>query len=123
VMITACVALEVCALVVFDAGLVGVAWGCSIPMAAVSALFLPAHFNRRMGISFGSTVLQSWLPATLACLPGIALLLGWNTYHRPDSWIELISIVVIVGILTAAGAWCFALRAAERARIRRMLPF
>ena len=105
-----------------DGGLVSVAWSCSIPVFLTSSLILPAYFNYKMNIKASETLRRSWLPAVAGCAPGIALILGWNRFAPPESWLALVAVVVVVGGATALGGWLFALSDLERKRIRRLLP-
>jgi hypothetical protein len=114
--------LQIAAIEVFDAGLVGVALGCCIPMAVVSGIFLPVYFNRRMQIGTKQSFKRSFLPATIGAAPGVIIIVAWAHYALPTSWPELIAVVLAAGAATALGVWIFALDAVERARIRRLLP-
>lgn len=122
IMLVASVILQVAAIVVFDAGLVGVALGCCIPMAVVSGIVLPAYFNRRMHIGIKQSCKRSFLPATIGAAPGVIVIVVWANYALPTSWPELFGVVFAAGAATALGVWIFALDAVERARIRRLLP-
>ena len=122
IMLLSSVLLQVAAIVVFDAGLLGVALGCCIPMAIVSGIVLPVYFNRRMHIGFRQSIKRSFLPAALGAAPGVIVILAWAHYLPPTSWTELIAVVFAAGGATALGAWIFSLDAVERARIRRLIP-
>jgi O-antigen/teichoic acid export membrane protein len=122
-MIASCAALSVGSVLVLDAGIVGVAWSCSIPMAGISLIVLPIHFSRVMKLPLRRSARQSWLPAALASIPAIAVILLWNTTRPPQSWFEIIGAVSIAGAFTMGFGWFIALAPVERERLRRVLPF
>ncbi len=123
VMVVSCVALASASVLLFDAGLVGIAWGCCIPMAFVSTVVLPVHFSREMQIGLMETLKQSWLPAFAASFPALILISVWTEMNTPQSWFEIIFLAGGAAGLTGIGAWFFAMSPVERNRIRRILPF
>jgi hypothetical protein len=122
VTIVTAITFAVASVLVLDAGLVGVAAGCCIPMALVSIGFLPIYSSRAMNIPIRRSLNRSWMPALLATTPAILLIFAWSVWRPPTTWIELLSAVAAAGLLILAGAWALALDTEERERLRRMLP-
>ena len=118
-----CVLASIFSVMVFDWGLIGIAWSNFLPMALTSVLILPIYFNRKMQISTLENIQNVWRPAILGSLPAVAMICIWKYTATPDSWIEIVSVVVSAMILTIIGGWFLSLKGIEKRRfIRIALP-
>ena len=64
-----------------------------------------------------------WKPALLGSLPAVATICIWKYVDEPDSWLEIISVVVAAMVLTVIGGWFLSLKEVEKKRfIRIALP-
>jgi len=96
-------------------GLVGVAWGTTIPLAVLSVGYLPYATLRLVGGSladFIKEVLGKSVGASL--LPGVLIVYSAG---RIDSYYSLIGWGVIVGIIYISTAYTVGLKPSERARL------
>ncbi len=116
VMALLCVGASVVSIRVFNLGLVGVAWSNCVPMALMSVVILPAYFNRKMDISLRESLLRIWWPALLGCAPAVGAITIWKYLSPPDSWSEILAVVVAATLVTLAAS-CF-LSFTERERKR-----
>jgi len=101
-------------LLVRPMGVIGVAWGTTIPSLAVSLLFWPWYIRRTLGISIRRYVASTWVQPALATIP-----FALATYAVERQWLagNIAVFVVQVGILlpvAAAGAWYVALAPTDR---------
>ena len=118
-----CVLASILSVKVFNWGLIGIAWSNSLPMALTSVLILPKYFNRKMHISTSENIQNVWQPAILGSLPAVAMICIWKYVASPDSWLEIVSVVVAAVALTVIGGWFLSLKEAEKKRfIRIALP-
>lgn len=122
-MIATCICLAIGSIKIFDGGIVGVAWACSLPMIFVSIVVLPIHFSRKMKLSLYLSARLSWFPAAIVSIPPIGLLFIWNEIHTPQTWLEIIAIVITIASTSSVFAWLIALTPAERARFRSVFHF
>jgi len=118
-----CVLASIISVKIFNWGLLGIAWSNSLPMALTSVLILPVYFNRKMQISIIENTQNVWKPALLGSSPAVALICIWKYVNVPDSWLEIISVVVAAMVLTVIGGWFLSLKEVEKRRfIRIALP-
>jgi O-antigen/teichoic acid export membrane protein len=118
-----CVLASIISVKVFDWDLIGIAWSNSLPMAIISVLILPIYFNRKMHISTSENIQNVWKPALLGSSPAVALICIWKFVAAPDSWLEIISVVIAAMVLTVIGGWFLSLKEVEKRRfIRIALP-
>jgi O-antigen/teichoic acid export membrane protein len=115
-----CVLASIISVKVFDWGLIGIAWSNSLPMALISVLILPIYFNRKMHISTSENVRNVWKPALLGSLPAVAMVCIWKYLAPPNSWFEIISVVVAATLLTIIGSWFLSLKEIEKKRFIRI---
>ncbi|MFC1604483.1 lipopolysaccharide biosynthesis protein [Planctomycetota bacterium] len=111
-----CVLASVVSVKVFNWGLLGIAWSNFVPMALTSVLILPIYFNRKMHISTLENIQNVWRPALLGSLPTVAMICIWKYAAAPDSWLEIVSVVVAAMVLTVAGGWFLSLKKVEKKR-------
>jgi O-antigen/teichoic acid export membrane protein len=122
-MATLCVLASVVSVKVFNWGLPGIAWSNFLPMAITSVLILPIYFNRKMHISTLDNIRNVWQPALLGSLPAAAMICIWKYLSPPNSWLEIVGIVVAAMVLTMIGGWFLSLKEVEQKRfIRIALP-
>ena len=118
-----CVLASILSVKVFNWGLLGIAWSNSLPIALISVLILPKYFHRKMHISTLENIRNVWQPALLGSLPAVATICIWKYVASPDSWLEIVSVVVAAVALTVIGGWFLSLKEAEKKRfIRIALP-
>jgi O-antigen/teichoic acid export membrane protein len=118
-----CVLASILSVKVFNWGLLGIAWSNSLPMALTSVLILPIYFNRKMHISTSENIRNVWQPALLGSLPAVAMICIWKYMAAPDSWLEIVCVVVAAMVLTVIGGWFLSLKEVEKKRfIRIALP-
>ncbi|MFQ6035805.1 MAG: lipopolysaccharide biosynthesis protein [Sedimentisphaerales bacterium] len=111
-----CVSASVVAVKVLNWGLLGIAWSNFVPMALTSGVILPIYFNWKMRISAAESVRHVWRPALWGSLPAVALFGIWKYLGPPDSWLEIITVVVTAMILTLISSWFLSLTEIERKR-------
>ncbi|MFH1716995.1 MAG: oligosaccharide flippase family protein [Planctomycetota bacterium] len=116
-----CVSVSLVSLTVFDAGLVGIAWSNFVPMALISGVVLPIYFNRKMRISVLENVRDVWQPALLGSLPAVAAITLWKCVAPPDSWLEILGVVLAAMFLTLVGGWFISLKKAEQERFTQII--
>jgi len=106
---------------VFHLGLLAIAWASCLPMAIISGIVLPIYFNTKMKISVRESVAKIWRPALLGCTPAIAVIVAWEYFRSPVSWLSLATVVAVAAVLTCISAWCFSMTPRERQRLVRTL--
>jgi O-antigen/teichoic acid export membrane protein len=121
---TAAISIILSILVVrfMDGGPISVAWACAVPMILTSIGFLPVYFNHVMRIPFARTIRDAWLPAGMAALPGVGVVLAADWFLAMNSWLELVSVMALAGLSVGVVGWFVALQPVERARFRAVLP-
>jgi len=116
-----CVSVSLVSLTIFNAGLVGIAWSNLVPMALISGVVLPIYFNRKMHISVLENVRDVWQPALLGSLPAIAAITLWKCAAPPDSWLEILGVVLAAMFLTFIGGWFISLKKDEQKRFAQII--
>ena len=115
-----CVLASILSVKVFHWGLVGIAWSNFVPMALTSVLILPIYFNRKMHISALENIRNVWQPALLGSLPAVAMICIWKYTAPPDSWLEIMSVVVAAMVLIVIGGWFLSLKEVEKKRFLKI---
>ena len=107
-MVTAllCVAASVVSIKVFNLGLLAVAWSNCLPVALISGVVLPIYFNWKMKISIRDSIHNIWWPALLGSIPAVIMIISWKYLSPPNSWAEIIAVVVAATLLTLMAS-CF----------------
>jgi len=105
----------------FNFGLIAVAWSTFIPVVLTSGLILPLYFNRRMRISLRENIKYVWMPALQGTLPAVLMITAWKFVAPPQSWSQLIAVVLLAGIVTLFSSWHFSLTPVEQKRFGSML--
>lgn len=120
VMALLCVSISVVSVKFLRLGLLGIAWSNFLPMVLISGVILPIYFNWKMRISTLECVRNVWWPAILGSLPAVALIGVWKYVAAPDSWSEILGVVIAGMVLTLAGGWFWSLEDSERGRFARI---
>jgi len=115
-----CVLASILSVKVFHLGLRGIAWSNFLPMAITSVLILPIYFNRKMHISTLENIRNVWQPALLGSLPAVAMICIWKYAAAPDSWLEIVSVVVLAMVLIVIGGWFLSLKKVEKKRFLKI---
>jgi O-antigen/teichoic acid export membrane protein len=115
-----CVLASIVSVKVFNWGLIGIAWSNFLPMALTSVLILPIYFNRKVNISTLENIRNVWQPALLGSLPAVAMICVWKYVATPDSWFEIVSVVVAAMVLTMISGWFLSLKEVEKKRFIRI---
>ena len=111
-----CVLASILSVKVFNWGLLGIAWSNFLPMAITSVLILPIYFNRKMHISALENIRNVWQPALLGSLPAVAMICVWKYLAPPNSWLEIMSVVIASMFLIVIGGWFLSLKEVEKKR-------
>jgi O-antigen/teichoic acid export membrane protein len=118
-----CVLASIVSVKIFHWGLIGIAWSIFLPMMLTSVLILPIYFNRKMHISTLENIRSVWQPAILGSLPAVVTICVWKFMAPPNSWIEIVSVVLAAMALIVTGGWFLSLKEVEKRRfIRVILP-
>lgn len=111
-----CVLASVIAVKVFNLGLLGIAWSNFVPMALISGVILPIYSNWKMRISMLESVRNVWKPALLGSLPVVVMIIAWKYVAPPDSWLEIVGVVIAAAVLTVVSSWFLSLEEVEQKR-------
>jgi len=116
-----CVLASIVSVKVFNLRLLGIAWSNFLPMVLISGVILPIYFNLKMKISARESILNVWWPALLGCLPSVAMISIWKYLSPPDSWPEILAVVIAAMALTLASSWFLSFSELERKRFLKIL--
>ncbi len=111
-----CVSAAIISVKVLNWGLLGIAWSNLLPMAFVSGVVMPIYFNRKMQIPAVESIRHVWQPALSGSLPAVALITAWKCLAPPDSWFEILGVVIAATALTLLSSWFLSLKEIERKR-------
>jgi len=120
VMAVLCVSLSIFSVKVLDWGLLGIAWSNFLPMVLICGAILPVYFNWKMRISTVECVRRVWWPAILGSLPVVGVITVWKCLAPPDSWFEILGVVIAGMVVTFVGGWFLSLKDVERKRFARI---
>jgi hypothetical protein len=56
----------------------------------------------------------------LGSLPAVCVIGAWNYLAPPDSWLEILAVVVVGMVVTFVGGWFLSLEDVERRRFARI---
>jgi hypothetical protein len=78
-------------------GILGVAWGTTLPSLAVSLLFWPWYVKRTLAIPIRTYVISTWLRPAVAMVPfGLLTFLIEKRWAAPNSLVFFIQIGLIM---------------------------
>ena len=117
-----CIGGSIISVMVFNWGLIGIAWSNCLPLALISGTILPVYFNWKMKISLADSIKHVWWPALVGTVPAIVTLMIWKHLAAPNSWIQLFSVVIVVGTITLLTSWYLSFTSLERKRFLDMVP-
>jgi O-antigen/teichoic acid export membrane protein len=103
-------------------GILGSAWGTTIPRVAASLLFAPWYVRRTLGIPMRTMWLAVWLRPTLAMLPFAAATYAVERLWPAPNLAVYFSQVAAVLPAAAIGAWLFCFTSLEREAYAALLP-
>jgi O-antigen/teichoic acid export membrane protein len=95
-------------------GVVGVAWGTTIPDLATSLLFFPWYLRRTVGIAIQQYAVSTWLRPGVAAAPFALLSWALELLWPAGSLLEFSLQLLLTLPLAAAGNWFLCFSPAER---------
>jgi O-antigen/teichoic acid export membrane protein len=101
-------------LLVHSYGILGVAWGTTLPRLVNCFLFGPIYAQRKAGVAVREFAVESWWRPALAVVP-FALLTAWIEARWPATSLLVFASQVLASLpLALLGAWIFAMNPPER---------
>lgn len=102
-------------------GIVGDAWGTTIPLLCTMLFFMPRHVCRRLGVSLGTHLRESYALPLVLCIPMVATMLLLKRWFVPHSFLQLALHFLTAALLYSAGLlWAFRSRRLTTLRLHRM---
>jgi O-antigen/teichoic acid export membrane protein len=95
-------------------GIVGVAWGTTIPNLAVDLLFWPWYLHRTLKLPIRSYVLSAWGRPGLAMVPFVLGTLAFERWRAPANVLTFFVQVGLTLPLAIAGFWFLCVPAEDR---------
>jgi O-antigen/teichoic acid export membrane protein len=95
-------------------GVVGVAWGTTIPSLAINLFFWPWYMKRALGIAPGKWAAYAWIQPLGAMLPFAICTYVIDRYWPVHHLVTFFSQVALACIVAFFGFWYWCLNAAER---------
>lgn len=103
-------------------GVVGVAWGTTIPFLITTTAVYPLLFSRSLGVSLLATWRELWLLPSLSIVPFLIVTYLVDRFQPPASLLLFFGQVAAALVFAIAGAWWLALNERERLALRARLP-
>ena len=103
-------------------GVVGVAWGTTIPFLLTTIIFYPVLFSRTLGISLGEIWSEYWLRPSVAILPFAAFSYVIDLWWQPHSMLLFFGQVATTLMLGLPAMWYVGLSADERSGVIDRMP-
>ena len=103
-------------------GIVGVAWGTTIPGLVASAIMIPLAFCRVFDIRFRDVWWDLWVRPVAAMVPFALALIAIARPWEPTTLIGFFGQILLVLPVAAAGAWIVGLTPRERRIFARAIP-
>ena len=103
-------------------GVVGVAWGTTIPFLITTTAVYPLLFSRTLGVPIFATWRELWLLPSISIVPFLVVTYVVDRFHAPESLLVFFGQVAAVLLFAIAGAWWLALNERERLALRARLP-
>jgi hypothetical protein len=102
-------------------GLLGVAWGTTLPLILISIIYLPVAAIRLVETKLGDYLREAIIPAVLSSLvPGIFIFM---VIDKISNYIDFAYLLVIFGLMYAPLAWFIGLKKVERDKIISAIKF
>jgi O-antigen/teichoic acid export membrane protein len=98
-------------------GVVGVAWGTTIPRIAVALFFAPWFCSRKLGVSVREYATQAWIRPIAAMIPFAVVSLVIDRTWAAPNMIAFFAQVALVMPVAALGTWLVGLEQLERDRL------
>jgi O-antigen/teichoic acid export membrane protein len=103
-------------------GLVGVAWGTTIPFLINTTVVYPLLFSRSLGVPILATWRELWLLPSISIIPFLIVTYVVDRFYAPDSLLVFFGQVAAVLLFAIVGAWVLALNEQERLALSKRLP-
>jgi O-antigen/teichoic acid export membrane protein len=103
-------------------GIIGSAWGTTIPRLAASLLFAPWYVRRTFGIPMRSLWLAVWVRPSFAMVPFAAATYALERLWPTESIVLFFAQVALALPVAAIGAWLLCLAPPERQAFAPALP-
>jgi O-antigen/teichoic acid export membrane protein len=97
-------------------GIIGVAWGTTVPRLVVSLLFIPWYVRRVLGTPISKFWVTVWIRPAIAMIPFALGSLLVHKFWLADNLIVYFAQVAAVLPLAVVGAWAVSLTPSERSR-------
>jgi O-antigen/teichoic acid export membrane protein len=99
------VTLSTLAVGVFRLGLVGAGMASFISWAVVCGIVIPAHVNAQLAVTGRERWANVVTPVLTGCMPCVVLMMAWKYVHPPDTWAEIMAVVVVSAVVTLIAVW------------------
>jgi len=103
-------------------GVIGVAWGTTIPFLITTTAVYPVLFSRSIGVPLFSTWRQLWLLPSISIVPFAIVTYGVDRFYAPESLLVFFGQVAAVLLFAIGGAWWLAVNQQERLALTDRLP-
>jgi O-antigen/teichoic acid export membrane protein len=95
-------------------GIIGVAWGTTVPSMAISLIFWPWYVHAVLGVSMSDFVRSAWLRPALAMAPFAGMTAIVQHFWSAHDLLMFFLQVTLLLPIAVMGAWIFALEPPER---------
>lgn len=103
-------------------GVVGVAWGTTIPFLITTTAVYPLLFSRSLGVPMFAIWRELWLLPSISIAPFLIVTYVVDRFYAPESLLLFFGQVAAVLVFAIAGAWWLALNGRERLALSERLP-
>jgi O-antigen/teichoic acid export membrane protein len=102
-------------------GIVGVAWGTTLPRMTVALLFAPWFARRHLKLDVSCYAMQAWVRPLASMVPFAVACVIVDHYWKAPNLLTFFLQVALTLPVAAAGAWTVGLEPHERAKLREYL--
>jgi O-antigen/teichoic acid export membrane protein len=106
---------------ILTGGLIGLAAGMSVAIAAMELLFATTIVRPVLGVPMATVLRRCHVPVVRAMAPVVAWIACVRLGPGVDSWSALLATLAVAGLLFTLGAWWSVLTAGERRALGRRL--
>jgi len=106
---------------IFDVGVFGVAVAYAISEVFFGLVFVAPYCCQAVGVSFAQEMRYSALPAFLATIPYLLILVALKYFYSPNTYLELGFLVLSLATVGIIGSWFLGLTKNEKARFQKVL--